>query len=200
MKDVDVKGMEKIIDLEPNLYEKISQMEELLGITFEIFSESDKYFYQSHGDGLLIQEGKIIAFGASRVPKEHFPMIVQTFPDLTHLTLVGSNFSTIPAEIVNLSNLTNLTLRNNHIQTIPDYICQLHHLTDLDLRDNNITALPECIGSLSQLERLFLACNKINLLPASLSQCSSLIRLGLAYNPLVSLAGIPPSLPNCDVD
>ncbi|MHA1620355.1 MAG: hypothetical protein ACTSVZ_13845, partial [Promethearchaeota archaeon] len=37
-------------------------------------------------------------------------------------------------------------------------------------------------------------------LPASLSQCSSLIRLGLAYNPLVSLAGIPPSLPNCDVD
>ncbi len=70
----------------------------------------------------------------------------------------------------------------------------------LDLRDSGMTSLPENIGTMTSLERLFAGRNQITLLPVSLFQCSSLRRLGLSQNPLVSLAGIPPSLPNCDVN
>ncbi|MHA1520143.1 MAG: leucine-rich repeat domain-containing protein [Promethearchaeota archaeon] len=211
--------MEVINEIESSLQERISKVEASLGTTFKICSNEDDYFKPSPENKLLIQENRITALAILRAKINNFPVIVQIFPNLAQLTIFRSDLSIIPPEIVKLSNLQELSLSRNNIRTIPEYICQLRHLTDLDLSknkihsipdsicglpnlkilrlsDNEITTLPEDIGAIPHLEKLFLARNQITLLPSSFSQCSSLRWFDLSQNPLVSLAGVHPTLLN----
>ncbi|MHA1520943.1 MAG: leucine-rich repeat domain-containing protein [Promethearchaeota archaeon] len=164
-----------------------------------MFSDEDRYIGGSSRSKIFIQEKKIIALGVSLFPVEHFPFIVKNFPDLAQLSIINGYFNTIPPIIVKLSNLKMLDLHNNHIRTVPDFICQLNHLIELDLSDNEIAGLPDNIGTMTQLARLLVDRNQITLLPSSLFLCTSLQRINVSDNPLVSLAGIPPSLSISDI-
>ncbi len=182
------------------LTKKISQLESLIGSPIKIYTDKYNYFNTNRGPKLLIQDNNVIAIHISDQKAEILKNIIQFFSDILYLRLSRCDLGKIPPEIVKLSNLRDLDLGGNHIRTVPDYICQLSSLKVLHLSHNEISALPDNIGALSHLEGLFLDRNQITLLPPSLSNCSALKRIGLLGNPLVSLAGIPPSCDFPDID
>jgi Leucine-rich repeat (LRR) protein len=113
----------------------------------------------------------------NQIPKEMFSITT-----LMEVDLSGSNCTTIPEELGNLSSLTTLDLRGcKSLTTIPEGLGNLSFLTTLNLGGcESLTTIPEGLGNLNSLRTLDLrGCKSLTTIPAGLGTLSSLTTLGL---------------------
>ena len=121
-----------------------------------------------------------------------FPMEVLQYPNLQVLIIDGhyrdiNNFTTLPAEIVQLKALRFLSLRDGSLSTLPDNLDALAQLQTLDLEGNQLATLPESITKLQNLNTLSLGANHLVTLPESLGKLQNLNTLDLSLNRLTTL-------------
>ena len=101
--------------------------------------------------------------------------------------MTGSQLTSLPSEIGQLTHLTELYLTGSQLTSLPSEIGQLTQLTELDLGYNLLTSLPHEIGQLTQLTELDLAYNLLTSLPPEIGQLTHLTELYLGRNRLTSL-------------
>jgi Leucine-rich repeat (LRR) protein len=109
--------------------------------------------------------------------------------------LAKNDLTAVPDSISHLEALTTLQLRWNKIVTLPDAaFTRLTQLEVLDLERNNVEVIPPSLGSCMNLRVLILSGNKITTLPIQLMSCTQLEKVALDRNPLLDIAGHPPTM------
>jgi hypothetical protein len=111
-----------------------------------------------------------IALGCQYI--EQIP--VEMLPNLTSLSIFGSQMHKIPAELFNFTKLHTLRLSNSPITSIPSEIARLTDLVELDLTYCPISTLPPEICSLRHLKILRLHGTPCISLPACMLEMTSL--------------------------
>ncbi len=118
---------------------------------------------------------------------------LESFKNLTHLTIGFCTFSRIPDIIGNLTKLTYLEIRSNKTVRIidnfqiPDSFGRLVNLTELHLLNNDIGELSNSIGNLTNLTKIDLQYNNLSFLPDSIGNLTKLTELKLNNNNLREL-------------
>jgi hypothetical protein len=113
---------------------------------------------------------------------------IGAFTKLIILNLDNNRFTSLPAEIANLTSLKQLTAKNNRLSgMLTPSIGSLTGLEYLDLNDNLLESLPAEIGNLTKLKRLDLTNNLLEYLPAEFGDLQLLTDLLVKDNLLVEL-------------
>jgi Leucine-rich repeat (LRR) protein len=121
-----------------------------------------------------------------KYPDELFSM-----KKLKYLDISGSNFDSVPPEIVRLRSLTTLHVAGcyqDRLKSIPLEIGNLDSLQVLDLRFNtNLHLLPNSMGNLKALRWLRLGFCHLDSIPPDIGTLSNLLYLELEYNNLFTI-------------
>jgi hypothetical protein len=117
--------------------------------------------------------------GNNQLQYSDVEFIIESFPQLTTLSISKPGLTALPESISNLQNLTELYAQANDLRALPDSIGQLSSLQRLNCTQCKLTALPDSIGQLSSLRMLHCGGNAITALPESIGQLSNLAELQL---------------------
>ncbi|KDO29110.1 hypothetical protein SPRG_06166 [Saprolegnia parasitica CBS 223.65] len=104
----------------------------------------------------------VLALGGSPL-SEQWPLWVSSaWRNLTVLSLVACDLSSLPLPILTLHHLTTLDLTENALTTLPQLpTTAWPQLTTLYLGGNALTSIPDALWSLPQLSALTLAANRL---------------------------------------
>jgi hypothetical protein len=116
-----------------------------------------------------------------------FPLQLISLTNLTHLSLGGNLFQSLPSEINRLRKLVYLDCSNSKLERLPVEMMALPRLEEVRLSQSQLTALPPEIGRMRALKELDLSSNRLETLPPEIGKMSGLFALRLGYNQLDSL-------------
>eukprot|EP00833_Pecoramyces_ruminatium_P004206 jgi/Orpsp1_1/1178238/evm.model.c7180000064537.1 len=103
--------------------------------------------------------------------------------NLTELSFLGNQLTSIPKSLGNSKKLTSLILYHNKLSSLPNELKTLVNLTELKLNENKFTKFPSVIQYLKDLEVLDLSVNEIDdELPQYLNNLTHLKTIDLNRN------------------